>query len=119
MRWLPYIMQLLLCAVADPIHCSEPHTPRAKTVTDRTLPKFGLFSVSECDADFRCVLERNPAHLHEYLLVVGPSKCAVPSSNSSSTLQDCSRYCEKRVRDRWNTQFQGNPLTSVTVRLPF
>jgi hypothetical protein len=34
-------------------------------------------------------------------------------------LQDCLRYCEKRVRDRWNTQFQGNPLTSVTVRLPF
>ena len=83
MRWLPYIMQLLLCAVADPIHCSEPHTPRAKIVTDRTLPKLGLLSVSECDADFRCVLE-NIQHLHEYLLVVGPSKCAVPSSNSSS-----------------------------------
>jgi hypothetical protein len=59
MHWLPYIMQPLLCAAADPIHCSEPHTSRAKTVTDRTLPKFGLLSVSECVANFRCLLERN------------------------------------------------------------
>jgi hypothetical protein len=64
MHGLPYIMQLLLCAVADPIHCSEPHTPRAKIVTDRTLPKFGLLSVSECDANFRCVLERNIQHTY-------------------------------------------------------
>jgi len=44
-------MQLLLCAVADPTLCSEPHTPRSKTVTDRTLPKSGLLSVSECYAE--------------------------------------------------------------------
>jgi hypothetical protein len=38
--------------VADPIHCSEPHTPRAKIVTDRTLPKCGLLSVSEMRREF-------------------------------------------------------------------
>jgi hypothetical protein len=32
------------------------------------------------------VLERNPAHLHEHLLVVGPSKCGLPSSNPSSKI---------------------------------
>jgi hypothetical protein len=102
MRWLPYIMQPLLCAVADPIHCSEPHTPRAKIVTDRTLPKFGV-------RVRRGLSVRARTELHEYLLVVGPSKCAVPSSKSDGAPQDCSRYCEKLVRDRWNTQLQGNP----------
>jgi len=35
-------MQGLLCAAADAIHCSEAHTRRAKTVTDRTLSHFYL-----------------------------------------------------------------------------
>ena len=71
MRRLPYIMQPLLCAVADPIHCSEPHTPPAKIVTDRTLPRFGLLSVSECARIFGACSSGNQAHLHEYLLAVG------------------------------------------------
>jgi hypothetical protein len=98
-------MQPLLCAVADPIHCSEPHTPRAKNVTDRTLPKFGVrmrggFS-GACSNGIQ----------HTYMSTCswsGPSKYPLPSSNSSSAPQDCSRSCEKRVRDRWNTQLQGN-----------
>jgi hypothetical protein len=43
-RRRPYITQIL-CAVADPIHCTEAHLRRDKAVTDRTLPKLGRRSV--------------------------------------------------------------------------
>jgi len=46
-----------LWAVADPIHCSEAHIPRAKTVTDRTLPKSAvLFPYQKLGKENKCNL---------------------------------------------------------------
>jgi hypothetical protein len=40
-----------LCAAAGPILCSEAHIPRAKTVTDRTLPESATLFPYQMSAD--------------------------------------------------------------------